>query len=404
MAKKYTGVTLDKKTGKYMYYVKLGIDRVTGKLVQERRRGFDTAKEAFEARTQSLKDYQDMGGISDSHMTYEKFMTEYYIPEYQGSVRQSTWLSRYRIFEEFIDRFGKQKPRDISTLALSKYKSDLLNNYSQNYARLKFGMLSRTLKHAKLHGMVKENLCEKVGYVPKERVDIDFWTKEEFEKILTTFNIDDFYEHFCFVLVWLYYMTGMRVNEATALHWKDNIDFDKKLIRVWHNMANVSQDKFERESKMKTDSARRIIAIDDDTIRILQEWQDRQKKLGKIDFVLSYNGYPTHKTLIARIITRHSELADVKRIQAKGLRHSHASLLINEYNANPLIIKQRLGHSDIQITLSVYSHLFPNVDSEIARQLTGSINIQTATVNQTTWGGNQNLKRAELNEITTQNS
>ena len=75
-----------------------------------------------------------------------------------------------------------------------------------------------------------------------------------------------------------------------------------------------------------------------------------------------------------------------------------------EYNANPLIIKQRLGHSDIQITLSVYSHLFPNVDSEIAKQLTGSINIQTATVKQTTWGGNQNLKRAELNEITTQNS
>lgn len=388
MAKKYTGVTLDKKTGKYMYYVKLGIDRVTGKIVQERRRGFDTAKEAFEARTQSLKDYQDMGGISDSHMTYEKFMREYYIPEYKGSVRESTWLARYRIFEEFIERFGKFKPRDISSLAISKYKSDLLASYSQNYARLKFGMLSRTLKHAKLHGMVKENLCEKVGAVPKEKVHVNFWTKEQFETVIKTFNITDYYEHFCFVLVWLYYMTGMRVNEATALHWNENIDFDNKRIKVWHNMVNVSQKDFARESKLKTDSGRRIIAIDEDTARILSAWKERQKSLCEMDFVLSYNGFPTHKTLINRIVKRHSELANVPKIQPKGLRHSHASLLINEYNANPLIIKQRLGHSDVQITLNVYSHLYPNIDDEVASQLTGSINIETASDSQTTWGGN----------------
>lgn len=404
MAKKYTGVTLDKKTGKYMYYVKLGIDRVTGKIVQERRRGFDTAKEAFEARTQSLKDYQDMGGISDSHMTYEKFMHEYYIPEYKGGVRESTWLSRYRIFEEFIERFGKFKPRDISSLAISKYKSDLLTNYSQNYARLKFGMLSRTLKHARLHGMVKENLCEKVGAVPKEKVHVEFWTKEQFEAVIKTFNIEDYYEHFCFVLVWLYYMTGVRVNEGTALWWNENIDFKNKRIKVWHNMVNVNQKDFAREAKLKTDSGRRIIAIDDDTIEILLAWKKRQATLSEMDFVLSYNAFPTHKTLINRIVKRHAELADVPKIQPKGLRHSHASLLINEYNANPLIIMKRLGHSDIQITLGTYAHLYPNIDDEVASQLTGSINIETASVNQTSWGGNQNLKRAELNEKTVQNS
>ncbi|EGP5171121.1 hypothetical protein KI126_001188 [Enterococcus faecium] len=63
-----------------------------------------------------------------------------------------------------------------------------------------------------------------------------------------------------------------------------------------------------------------------------------------------------------------------------------------------MIIKQRLGHSDIQITLSVYSHLYPNVDDEIANQLTGGINIQTATESLSKWGGNQNFKRSELNE------
>ena len=44
---KYTGVSKDKSTGKYMYYFKAGVDLATGKPYQERRRGYDTAKQAF---------------------------------------------------------------------------------------------------------------------------------------------------------------------------------------------------------------------------------------------------------------------------------------------------------------------------------------------------------------------
>ena len=46
---RYTGVTKDDKTGKYTYYFKAGVDLATGEPYQERRRGFQTAKEAFEA-------------------------------------------------------------------------------------------------------------------------------------------------------------------------------------------------------------------------------------------------------------------------------------------------------------------------------------------------------------------
>ena len=41
MAKsRYTGVSKDEITGKYMYYFKAGVDLATGKPYQERRRGF----------------------------------------------------------------------------------------------------------------------------------------------------------------------------------------------------------------------------------------------------------------------------------------------------------------------------------------------------------------------------
>jgi len=75
---------------------------------------------------------------------------------------------------------------------------------------------------------------------------------------------------------------------------------------------------------------------------------------GDIDFVLSYDGRLTWRSTITRIIKRHAKLADLKSIQTKSLRHSHASFLINEYNANPLIIKDCPGYEDIKTMLSTY--------------------------------------------------
>lgn len=50
--------------------------------------------------------------------------------------------------------------------------------------------------------------------------------------------------------------------------------------------------------------------------------------------------------------------------------------LSNEYNIISLIIKDCLGHEDIKTILNNYSHLYPNVNFEIANNLSGSIKIK----------------------------
>ncbi len=45
-------------------------------------------------------------------------------------------------------------------------------------------------------------------------------------------------------------------------------------------------------------------------------------------------------------------------------RHSHASYLINK-SVSPLIVVQRLGHSDVATTLNTYSHLYPSKQAEL---------------------------------------
>lgn len=312
-------------------------------------------------------------------MDYATFLEQLFIPEYKSKVQITTFENRMPVLKKIMNHFGKKKLDSITNLDIQVWKNSLTEQYSQNYSRMVYGLFSQTLEKAISLGMIKNNRAKQVGTVPKEKVKVEFWTKEEFEKVLSTFNLDDYYEHYSFVIVWLYFMTGLRVNEATALRWKEEIDLDRGTLTVNHSLRLKNRSDWSL-GPTKTKAALRTIAIDADTISILNIWKKRQEEFGNIKLVLSYNGSPTWKSTIARIISRHSKLAGIKQIQAKGLRHSHASFLINEYNANPLIIKERLGHEDIKTTLSTYSHLYPNVNFEIAKNMKGSINYTTSSL------------------------
>ncbi|MBD5824598.1 MULTISPECIES: tyrosine-type recombinase/integrase [Lactococcus] len=372
----YTGVSKDEKTGKYVYYFKAGIDKATGKPYQERRRGFNTAKEAHEARIKSMKKIHDMGGISYSQMTFEQFINDIYLPDYIARTEQRLKDNGLYQFKQLIEFFGKKKPKDITIFDVTRYKNQLLAKYSKNGARKKMGVLSHVLKTAKNYGLMRDNLAEKVGRIPMEKVEIDFWTTEEFEKFVSSLDRSDYFEQFIFTMIWLYFFTGMRVSEGLALWWSD-IDLEKRKISIGHNLDYATKNNWIRKNKLKTEKSKRVISIDEDTVQVLKDWKERQKELStKFEFVLSYDLTPNDSHFVRDMLKKYCERAGVRRIQAKALRHSHASLLINEYNVTPLLIQKRLGHTDVKTTLGIYSHLYPNADEEITSQLKNLINIE----------------------------
>lgn len=145
----------------------------------------------------------------------------------------------------------------------------------------------------------------------------------------------------------------------------------------------------------KTRASIRVIALDEDTINYLKEWQSLQNKMGGSKFILSYNGLPTNKHTVSHIIKRHAKLVNVHSIRIHALRHSHASLLIS-MGENHLIIKDRLGHEDIKTTLGTYGHLYPNSNFDVATKLTGTIvrkENKEFQQNKTKFNGNQFIKK-----------
>lgn len=48
---------------------------------------------------------------------------------------------------------------------------------------------------------------------------------------------------------------------------------------------------------------------------------------------------------------------DLKHITVHGFRHTFATLLISETNVKPKTVQMLLGHSNIQMTLDIYTHI-----------------------------------------------
>lgn len=395
----FQDVYIDKK-GKIYYEISLGTDKITGKRLKKKSRknhngkNFTSPKEAYKEAIRIKNDFLQSNGYSNYDMTYKQYMNSTYLPFYKSEVSEHTFSTRIPALNMLIERFGNKKLKDISIQDVQYFRTWLLSDkgakFSQAYASLTFGTFRKTLKYAVDMQFLEKNISLKVRAIPKGKSRIEYWTKNDFEKVLSKIYIDDYYEHLCFTMLYLYYTTGLRVNEATALYWND-IDLNKKEIRVHHMLIAKNTRVWYRQNHTKTDSGLRTISIDDDTIDVLKRWKERQLELGKIDFVLSYDGRPMMKNTISRIIKRYAKLAGIQPIQAKGLRHSHASYLINELNASVLIVSKRLGHSSPEITLKYYAHLWGGLDKEITKHMVGLIKINHPKETGLSFYGNQSI-------------
>lgn len=276
--------------GKIYYEVSLGTDNITGKRIKKKARKnlngkpFNTPREAYIEAIRVKNEYLQSSGYSNYDMTYEQFMNTTYLPYYESEVSKQTYSTRTPALNILIKRFGKKKLKDISLRDVQNFRTWLLSNkggnFSQAYASMTFGTFRKTLSFAVNMQFLENNISLKVKAIPKGKITVQYWTKEDFEKVLSNIFIEDFYEHLCFTLLYLYYTTGLRVNEGTALWWND-IDFTKKELRVHHMLIAKNKKEWYRQTHTKTDAGLRTISLDTDTVKILKDWKKDKLNLVK---------------------------------------------------------------------------------------------------------------------------
>ena len=373
--------------GTYYFRANLGYNPITGKQIQKYRSGFQTKKEAREEYSKLVLTSTAELTEKKKTISFQQFIEETYLPWYKTQVKESTYLNRRSTIQKHFSYFYKMATDEIEPINVQNWQLELAKEFSPNYIRIVQGMLSIAFDRAIVLGIAKKNPSRMVGNIKSKKTKVDFWTLEEFQKVISLLYKGDYYEHYLFISFWLLFMTGTRIGEAAALQWSD-IDFETGLSNINKTLYYKSMDEYKFVDP-KTQASVRTIYIDADTIRELKAWREVQQKVLKgCGFILSYSGIPTSKHTLPRALEKLAGLAGVHRIKIHSLRHSHASLLIS-MGENPLLIKERLGHEKIQTTLGTYGHLYPNTNLEVANKLTGVLHYTPATQSIADYTSNQ---------------
>ncbi len=384
--------------GTYYFRANLGYNPITGKQIQKYRSGFKTKKEAREEYSKLVLSSTEELTEKKKKISFQQFIEEIYLPWYKTQVKESTYINRCSTIKKHFSYFYKMATDEIEPINVQNWQLKLAKEFSPNYIRIVQGMLSIAFDRAIVLGIAKKNPSRMIGNIKSKKTKVDFWTLEEFQKVISLLYKGDYYEHYLFMSFWLLFMTGMRIGEAAALHWSD-IDFETGLLSITKTLYYKTMTDY-KFVEPKTQASIRTIYIDADTLNELKAWKKvQQQVLPNCELVLSYNGTPTSKTTLPRALEKLAGLAGVHRIKIHALRHSHASLLIS-MDENPLLIKERLGHEKIQTTLGTYGHLYPNTNLEVANKLTCVLQYTPASQSVANYTSNQHtaVYHREVNE------
>jgi integrase len=211
--------------------------------------------------------------------------------------------------------------------------------------------------------------------VAVEADNVRTWTPEQLRKFLTFADESGDRNHALWVIL---ATTGMRRGEALGLRWQD-VDLDAGRLRVVQTVLSINGKI--SVSEPKTARGRRPIALDPSTVAVLRE--HRRKMLEERMLVgpdHSDEGLAFHRpdgsalrpeTVSTNFLRRQRHL-NLPRLTLKGLRHTWATLAL-EQGIHPKVVQERLGHSTVNITLQVYSHVSPILHDEAANRIAGLI-------------------------------
>ena len=183
-----------------------------------------------------------------------------------------------------------------------------------------------------------------------------FWTNEEFKVFIEAMES----RPVGYTVFMVMYYTGLRVGELLALTPED-IDFDRHIISVNKNYQRLNGKEYIYPPK--TEKGYRDVVMPQSLETCIRVYMDSIFGLQPTDRIFPYD-----KSYMGRQMKYGCEKAGIQKIRVHGVRHTHASLLI-DMGCTPLLVAERLGHEKVQTTLDTYAHLYPNKQNEVAAQL-----------------------------------
>jgi integrase len=263
--------------------------------------------------------------------------------------RKNTSAAYDRIIEYFQEYY------------IEEMTAPILNKFIRHLALLKFGKKTVANHHSIINMIFKFAILNgQIDYNPMQDVPIPTNLSQKkrslpSDKELETVNAN--YEGFAFLPYFLL-NTGLRMSEALALTY-DDIDFEEKLITVNKHLLH-DNNKPVIEAQTKTESSKR-------TVILLDRVADKLSRTKKGLIFCNEDGSPLTKCQLKRRWEKYQKTYNVT-LTAHQLRHGFATMLF-EADVDVKDAQELMGHSDINTTRSIYTHIRNKRKSETAKKL-----------------------------------
>lgn len=344
-------------------------------------------KKAEEKLTELLSAANGDVFVEPSKITLVAWLREWLATSVKPTCQPSTHV-RYRgIVEHYI------ATSTLADIPLQRLRPAHLEGY---YAALTGAASTRTSHHTVLHRALKKAVRDRLLTMnpaadlegrprrPRGRTadaQAHCWMGAEARAFLVTATASGPQNAALYALA---LDSGARKSELCGLRWSD-VDLDAGKIQIVQQLQKPGPTPTFGPPKNKRP---RSITLSAETVELLRAHKREQatlklanrpsyhdfglvfaKEFGELRRRTHLLGQPLQaNNLGERSLDRLITASGVRRIKFHGLRHTSATLLLSA-GVPVHVVAQRLGHSDVSITLNIYAHVLPDMQQGAADRL-----------------------------------
>ncbi len=326
----------------------------------KRRRKFlygKTRAEVARKLATALQAQRDGQVFGDERTTVEQFLAAW-LETVEPSLAPRTWtryqqlIRRHTVPQLGRVRLTKLAPRHLDQLYSALVRSGLSPTTVLQLHRV----LHHALRDAVRWSLVAKNVAELVTPPRKDRHDFVTFTPEHARGFLDAVKGDRLEALYILGLT-----TGMREGELFGLRWAD-VNLDAGALHLVRQLKTRSSRRQVLLVRVAVDALSRHLANQREERRQLGPAWDEQGLVFP-----NTVGRPLHSSnFLQRSFYPLLERAGLPHIRFHDLRHSAATLLLG-LGIHPKIVSEMLGHSQIGITLDLYSHVTATMQQEAVR-------------------------------------
>lgn len=357
-----------------------------GKKQQHKKGGFATRSDAQRYLHQYKTELHTGKRLGTSKLRLDEYLRKEWLPQREVYLKRGTFNSYSRIVNtHIIPHLGRNRLEELTPRKVERFFSQLQKDGAKGQSLAPgsglsgktvsniAGVLNRAMRDAVRWGLIGTNPIADARKPKKQSPEMKAWKPEEMGAFINASKTDRLSG------VWhVLATTGLRRGEILGLRW-DDIDFNKNTLTVRRTRVKIGATVHEETPKSK--ASQRTISLDPQTIAALkaQKARQAQEKLAMGgEWADKYGYIVTNEdgTLIDphRFSQRFGALIkrnNLPKIRLHDVRHSYV-VAARKAGVDVKTISQRIGHADVNVTLTVYDHVFHD-DDQTAAQNTAAL-------------------------------